>query len=57
MKRLTSLMIAMSFTLVFDKAFNQGDLTVKLFDNAADARHWVVQSGEDVASTMTGFSS
>ncbi len=48
-------MIAVSFTLVFDKAFNNGDVTFRLFENAADARHWVVESGDDIADTMSGF--
>ena len=52
---MTSLMIALALTLVCDKAFNHGSLTVKLFDSAADARDWALRSGDEVASSVTGF--
>lgn len=56
MKRLTSMMIALALTLVCDRAFNHGALTVKLYDNAAGARDWAARSGADIAQTFTGFS-
>lgn len=55
MKHLTSFVIAVALTLVCDKAFNHGMLTVKLFDSAADARDWAVQSGDEVAESVSGF--
>lgn len=55
MKRITSMMIAVALTLVCDRAFNHGALTVRLFENAADARDWAVRSSDDVATSMTGF--
>lgn len=55
MKRLTSMMIAIALTLVCDKAFNHGALTVQLFENASDARDWAVRSGDEVATSVSGF--
>jgi len=55
MKRLTSVTIAIALTLVCDRAFNHGALTVKLYDNAADARDWAARSGGEIATTFTGF--
>ena len=48
-------MIAVALTLVCDKAFNRGFLTVKLFDSAAGARDWALRSGDEVADSVTGF--
>jgi hypothetical protein len=47
--------IALSFTLVCDKAFNRGQITVQLYDSTADARDWIVRSGDDVATSISGF--
>jgi hypothetical protein len=57
MKLITSMSIALALTLVCDRAFNHGMLTVKLFDTTASARDWATQSGEEIAQTFTGFSS
>lgn len=50
-----SLMIAVALTLVCDRAFNHGNLTIRLFDSAASARDWAMRSGNDVATAVTGF--
>jgi hypothetical protein len=55
MKRVLSLTIAIALTLVCDRAFNHGDLTLKLYDNAADAKNWATRSGNEIAETFTGF--
>lgn len=55
MKRITSMMIAIALTLVCDRAFNHGALTLKLYDNAADARDWATRSGDEIAESFTGF--
>ena len=55
MKRLTTLTIAIALTLVCDRAFNHGALTVKLYDNTAGARDWATRSGNEVADTFIGF--
>lgn len=47
--------IAIALTLVCDRAFNHGDLTLKLYDNAADAKNWATRSGNEIAETFTGF--
>ena len=52
---MTTFMIAVALTLVCDKAFNNGDLTVELVDNAAHARDWALRSGDEVADTVGGF--
>jgi hypothetical protein len=52
---MTTFMIAVALTLVCDKAFNQGNLTVKLFDSAVGARDWALRSGDDVAATVSGY--
>ncbi|WP_169746381.1 hypothetical protein [Sphingomonas changbaiensis] len=57
MKRLTSMMIAIALTLVCDRAFNHGALTLKLYDNAADARDWAARSTDEITATFTGFHS
>jgi hypothetical protein len=49
------MMIAIALTLVCDRAFNHGALTIKLYDNAADARDWATRSGNEIAVTFTGF--
>jgi len=46
--------IALAFTLVCDKAFNHGQVTVRLYDHTVDARDWIVRSGRGVASSITG---
>ena len=55
MKRLTSMTIAIALTLVCDRSFNHGNLTVKLYANAADAGEWASRSGSEIADTFTGF--
>jgi len=55
MKIITSMTIALALTVVSDRAFNQGALTVKLFDNSASVRDWAVRSGNEVADSLTGF--
>lgn len=54
-KQVTTLVIALALTLVCDKAFNRGSLTVKLFDSAAGARDWALHSGDEVADSMSGY--
>lgn len=49
--------IALALTLVCDRAFNHGALTVRLFDTAAGARDWTLRSGDEVASSVSGFAS
>jgi hypothetical protein len=49
------LTIALAFTLVFDKALNRGQVTIHLYDSTADARDWIVRSGDEIASSFTGF--
>jgi hypothetical protein len=57
MKLVTSMMIALALTLVCDRAFNHGALTVKLYDNAAGARDWATRSSDEVADSFTGYRS
>jgi hypothetical protein len=57
MKLVTSMSIALALTLVCDRAFNHGMLTVKLYDTTSVACNWVTESGEGVAQTFTSFSS
>ena len=52
---MATFMIALSLTLVCDKAFNHGNLTVKLFDSAGSARDWALRSGDEVATSGSGF--
>ena len=54
---MTRLAIALSLTLVSDKAFNQGQLTMELAQESAAMRDWASRSGGGVADTFTGFRS
>ena len=54
---MTRLMIALSLTLVSDKAFNHGRLTTELAEESGSVRDWAVRSGDDVADSFTGFRS
>lgn len=47
--------IALALTTVCDRAFNRGDLTMKLYANARDVRDWAEKSGGDVADSFIGF--
>lgn len=49
------MMIAIALTLVCDRSFNHGSLTIKLYDNAAGMRDWASRSGGEIADTFTGF--
>ena len=49
------LTIALSLTLVCDKAFNHGIMTAHLFEQGSDAKYWVVRAGERAASSVTSF--
>ncbi|MBS0502585.1 MAG: hypothetical protein JSS55_02050 [Proteobacteria bacterium] len=55
MKQMTTFMIALALTLVCDRSFNHGGLTLKLFDSAGGVRDWAVRSGDEVATSVTGF--
>jgi hypothetical protein len=50
-------MIALSLTLVSDKAFNQGQLTRQLAEQSGDMRDWALRSGDDVADSFVSFRS
>ncbi|NNM77498.1 hypothetical protein HJG53_11325 [Sphingomonas sp. ID1715] len=49
------LTIALSLTLVCDKAFNHGELATKLFAQTSDAEYWVVRASEHAAHSVSGF--
>jgi hypothetical protein len=51
------LMIALSLTLVSDKAFNHGRLTVELAEQGGGFRTWASRSGGEVADSFIGFRS
>lgn len=55
MRRVLHLAIALSLTLVSDKAFNGGEIAMKLFANGAAAEQWVADAGEHVAHSVSGF--
>ncbi len=57
MKWTTRLVIAFAMTLVSDKAFNHGQLTVELAQESGAISDWARRSGGNVASTFTGFRS
>jgi hypothetical protein len=50
-------MIALSLTLVSDKAFNHGRLTVELAEQSDTFSDWAQRSSGDVADTFIGFRS
>jgi hypothetical protein len=52
---MTLMSIALALTTVCDRAFNRGDLTLRLYANARDVRDWAERSGGDVAETFIGF--
>lgn len=52
---MTTFMIALALTLVCDRSFNHSSLTLKLFDSAGGVRDWAVRSGDEVATSVTGF--
>lgn len=54
---MTRLMIALSLTLVSDRAFNHGRLTMELAEESDSVRYWAVKSSDDVADSFMGFRS
>lgn len=54
-KQMTTFMILIAFGLVLDRGLNHGEITVRLADNASEAKHWAMHSGERVAATIHGF--
>jgi hypothetical protein len=54
-RKVLNLTIALSLTLVCDKAFNGSELTAKLFENSAAATHWAERAGERAAHSVSGF--
>ena len=52
---MTRLMIALSLTLVSDKAFNHGRLTMELAEESDGMRDWAVRSSDNVADSFMGF--
>jgi hypothetical protein len=47
--------IALSLTLVFDKAFNGGEIAHKLFEHGSAAKHWVAHAGAQAAHSVSDF--
>jgi hypothetical protein len=54
-RRVLQLSIALSLTLVFDKAFNHGDITFKLSENGSEVTHWVAHASDRAAHSVSGF--
>jgi acetolactate synthase small subunit len=50
-------MIAFALTMVSDRAFNHGQLTVALAEQSDEFRDWAVRSGDEVADSFIGFRS
>ena len=55
MKWTTRLMIAFAMTMVSDKAFNHGQLTIELAEESGALSDWATRSGGHIADTFTGF--
>ena len=49
------LTIALSLTLVCDKGFNGGAVTLKLVENGAAATNWAAHASGRVAHSVSGF--
>ena len=47
--------IALSLTLVCDRAFNGGEIAHKLFDHGSAAKHWIAHAGQRAAHSVSGF--
>ncbi len=54
-KRTTSFAILVAFSLVLDRALNEGAFTVQFAEASSDATRWIIRSGDRVADTITGF--
>ena len=55
MRRALHLSIALSLTLVCDKAFNHGQLTHRMVEQGSDARYWISRAGGRAAHSVSDF--
>lgn len=51
---MTAFAILIAFSLVLDRALNDGAFTVQLVEASQDAKYWILHSGHKVAVTVTG---
>lgn len=56
MKRLTTFATLVAFSLVLDRAYNQGEMAIRMVEALEDAQSWTVRSSGAVARSLYGYS-